>query len=88
MIYGQENDVSLSLSLVCLRCLTAGQHTACMHRIVSLRQHSIQREYQLTIHEADQSLHEVVHELERAGLLAVAVDSDILPLQRLFSECM
>jgi len=36
-----------------------------MYRIVSLRQYSIQHtEYQLTIHEADQSLHKVVYELE------------------------
>ena len=67
---------SLPLSYLPLASLslTVDQH-ACMHA-----------SYLLTIHEADQSLHEVVHELERAGLLAVAVDSDVLALQRLHSE--
>lgn len=59
-----------------------------MHASYRISQAAQHTEYQQTIHEADQSLHEVVHELERAGLLAVAVDSDVLPLQRLFSECM
>jgi len=76
----------MHLSLISLSSLSHSR-AACMYRIVSLRQYSIQHtEYQLTIHEADQSLHKVVHELERASLLAVAVDSDVLPLQRLFSE--
>ena len=37
----------------------------------------------VAIHEADQALHEVVHELEGAGLQTVPVDRDVLALQGL-----
>lgn len=37
----------------------------------------------VAVHQFDQSIHQVVDVLERTGLLAVAVDGDVLVLQRL-----